>query len=128
MLQHTADMVLNTSSRSRCKSPLVVPLASTLRPTKCGDAMLDRSVTLLMDFAKHKQLNGTIVLQEKVWSRSLVCLFVRFAPEFNSDATTRDLSVMQVEHYKRLLAGGEKYVTVAGCNRSEPLQPRLLYP
>jgi hypothetical protein len=72
-----------------------------------------------MDFAKQKLLDGTIGFQEKDWSRSLVCLSVCFALGFNSDATARDMSVMQVGRYERLLlavtAGGEKFVTVAGC-------------
>lgn len=58
--------------------------------------MLDRDMTLLMDFAKQKLPDGTIGLQEKDWSRSLVCLSVCFALGFNSDATARDMSVIQV--------------------------------
>ena len=83
--------------------------------------MLDRNMTLLMDFREAQAAQWYSGASGKAWSRSLVCLSVRFAPGFNSDATARDLSVMQVEHYKRPLAGGEKFVTVSRCNKSAPL-------
>ena len=41
-----------------------------------------------------RSTSSSMMLQEEVWLRSLVCLSARFAPGFNSDATARDLSVI----------------------------------
>ena len=57
---NTAAMALNTVVLvAHCKPTLVIPIASSLLPTtrgfeSCWDAMLDRDMTLLMDFAKQK--------------------------------------------------------------------------
>ena len=79
----------------------------------------------LLDFAKQKLLNGASTIDsnpEGSRSRSLACLCVRFALEFNADAISRDVACTQVERHMRLclsaMAGFERLFTIAG---SEPL-------
>ena len=75
----------------------------------------------LLQFAKQKLLNGVSTLDGSP-SRSLACLCVRFALEFNADAMSREVACTQVEQHMRLClaatAGFERLVTIAG---SEPL-------
>ncbi len=75
-----------------------------------------------------KLLDGTTMLKKEDWSHSLACLSVRFALDFNADATARDVSIIQVERHMRLClaatAGQERFVTIAG---SEPLLAEAAY-
>ena len=79
--------------------------------------------TELIVFAKQKLLGGSsITLKEDNQAGILACLSVRFALEFNADASALAVACAQVERHMRLCitatSGLEKLVTLAG---SEPL-------
>jgi hypothetical protein len=79
MSHHRADMALKTSSWSPDVSPLWLSLwLAAYFPLRadsnCVGMLCLIGMTLFMDIEKQKLLNGTIVLQEKYWSRSLGCL------------------------------------------------------
>jgi hypothetical protein len=91
------------------------------------DAMVHRSETVLMDFAKQKLLDGPTDLFKDDRPGTLACLSVRFALEFDMDGTARDVACAQVERHMRLCVattGFERLVTVAG---SEPLLAEAAY-
>ena len=71
---------------------------------------------------KQKLLDGGSGLNQGDSPRSLACLSVRFALEFNSDSRSRDVACKQVERHMRLClaatTGFESLITLAG---SEPL-------
>ena len=76
----------------------------------------------LFEFAKQKLLDGGPELKQGDSPRSLACLSVRFALEFNADSSSRDVACKQVERHTRLCLAAttrlERLITLAG---SEPL-------
>jgi hypothetical protein len=106
-----------------------IPLESGLLSTSSRfGSRWDTNKTLLMDFAKHKLLDGQTALANDDRPGSLACLSVRFALEFCMDGTARNVAYAQVERHMRLCVaattGFEKVVTVAG---SEPLLAEAAY-
>ncbi|KAF8331933.1 uncharacterized protein EI90DRAFT_3055930 [Cantharellus anzutake] len=80
-----------------------------------------------MDYAMQKLLCGPMQLRDNP-AGTLACLSVRFALEFNTGVSARDVSYEQVERHMRLCiaapSGLEDMITIAG---SEPLLAEAAY-
>jgi hypothetical protein len=101
------------------------PSASSLFPTSSRFGVYHDHLpneNELFEFAKQKLLDGESGLNQGDGPRSLACLSVRFALEFNSDSRSRVVACKQVERHMRLClaatTGFESLITLAG---SEPL-------